>query len=402
MDGPCHGAPCSDLAGILNRSETSPTGRCRGGEFQRSPCHGPLMGVRTSRPRGLGSETWSLPDSPRWEAQATLLELHDYLDLTSQAAANQWRGILRREYVPQGKHQEDFTPVETLLCFGLGLVGNRSKSGNINIPKSSPYATRLGELFKRSSGSIGLKLANLDGTRAHRAKHEQELWIRLTEDRFQFEVLYALILESGRSVGLDEEKLPDFLGFEDNRLQIVFQADSVSDDQLLASLDGDFAALRGHHTDIDIRDTERALLGTARVGQQQFARKVLTNSDFACVFCGLSTRSAQLPSSRMLIASHIKPWSNSEDGERVDPRNGLAACPTHDAAFEAYLFSVDAQGKIVRSAALDRAIASDRSWRHNFGKQGLAPRLMMPTTSTRPAAEYTDWHFSKLAGEIGH
>lgn len=330
-----------------------------------------------------------------------MLELHDYLDLTFASAAVQWRAILKRDYVPTGRKQDDFTPVETLLCFGLGLIGNRSKSGNINIPESSPDAKRLGGLFKRSPGSLALKLANLDGRRPHRAKHEQQLWIKLTEDRFQFEALCALILDAGRSVGLDEEKLPDFLGFEDNRLQIVFEADSVSDDELLASLEGDFATLSGHRDHIDVRDTERALLGTARVGQQQFARKVLTNSDFACVFCGLSTRSAGLPSSRMLIASHIKPWSKSEGGERVDPRNGLAACPTHDAAFEAYLISVDAQGNIVRSEALDRAIANDRSWRHNFGDQGLAPRLMMPANSTRPASRYTDWHCSKLTVELG-
>ncbi|WP_166786454.1 HNH endonuclease [Cryobacterium sp. TMT2-15-1] len=329
-----------------------------------------------------------------------MLELHDYLDLTFANAVAQWSGVLQRECVPAGRNQEDFTPVETLLCFGLGLIGNRSKSGNINIPESSPDAKRLGALFKRSPGSLSLKLANLDGRRPHRAKHEQQLWIKLTQDGFQFEMLYALILDAGRSVGLDEEKLPDFLGVEDNRLQIVFEADAVSDDDLLASLEGDFAMLPGRGEDIDIRDTERALLGTARVGQQQFARKVLTNSDFACVFCGLSTRSAGLPSSRLLIASHIKPWSKSGGGERVDPRNGLAACPTHDAAFEAYLISVDAAGRIVRSAALDRAIASDNSWRHNFGSNGLAPRLRMPSTATMPSARYTDWHNSKLMVEF--
>ncbi|WP_146068073.1 HNH endonuclease [Cryobacterium sp. M96] len=329
-----------------------------------------------------------------------MLELGDYLDLTFASAAAQWRGLLTREYAPVGLKQEDFTPVETLLCFGLGLVGNRSKSGKINIPVSSPDAKRLGALFKRTPGSLAPKLANLDGRRAHRAKHEQQLWIRLTEDRFRFEMLYALILDAGRSIGLDEEKLPDFLGVQDNRLQIVFEAYSVSDDDLLASLEGDFATLAGRDDIIDIRDTERALLGTARVGQQQFARKVLTNSDFACVFCGLSTRSAGLPSSRLLIASHIKPWSKSGGGERVDPRNGLAACPTHDAAFEAYLISVDADGRIVRSAALDRAIASERSWRHNFGDNGLAPRLMMPSTGTMPSAHYTDWHYSQLMVEF--
>ncbi|WBM80902.1 HNH endonuclease [Cryobacterium breve] len=328
-----------------------------------------------------------------------MLELNDYLDLTVATAGAQWRGLLQREYVSAGKKQEDFTPLETLLCFGLGLIGSQAKSGNINIPESSPAAIKLAELFKRSTGSLALKLANLDGRRAHRAKHEQQLWIRLTEDRFQFEVLYALILTAGRSVGLDAEKLPDFLGFEDNRLRLVTEADTVSDSELLVSVRGHRVTLPGSD-EIDIRDTERALLGTARVGQQQFARKVLTNSGFACVFCGLSTRAAGLPSSRMLVASHIKPWSESAGEERVDPRNGLAACPTHDAAFEAHLFSVDTNGTIVRSPALDRAIANDASWQRNFGQNGLAPKLILPSFATTPSARYTDWHYSQFSVEF--
>lgn len=212
------------------------------------------------------------------------------------AASAQWRSILHREWRAESKRQEDFTPVETLMCFGLGRVGNRSKSGTINIPESSPDAQRLASIFKRSSKSLAAKLANLDGRRPNGANYEQQLWIQLTRDRYRFESLYSTILEAGRAIGLDAVALPDFLGYEDNRLQIVFEADSVSNDELLSSLEGDFAMLQGRRDVVDIRNTERALLGTARVGQQQFARKVLTNADFACVFCGLSTRSASLPS----------------------------------------------------------------------------------------------------------
>lgn len=329
-----------------------------------------------------------------------MLELRDYLDLNPSAAADQWRSILRREHRPTGKRQDDFTPVETILCFGLGQVGNRSPSGNINIPESSPDARRLAELFKRTPGSLALKLANLDGRRVNGARHEQQLWIKLTEDPFLFESLYALILEAGRSLGLRSDELPDFLGYEDDRLKIVLEADSVSDEELLSSLEDEFSALRKQQGVIDIPNTERARLGTARVGQQQFARKVVANAGFACVFCGLSTRSVNLPASRMLIASHIKPWSKSNGEERLDHLNGLAACPTHDAAFEAFLISVDTDGTIVRSAALEQAIAVDTGWRHNFGDQGLARRLVMPLSAQLPAQRYTDWHYSNIVIEV--
>jgi putative restriction endonuclease len=252
----------------------------------------------------------------------------------------------------------------------------------------------LAETFKRSPSSFAAKLGNLDGRRAHGAKYEQLLWIHLTDNRYLYESLYETILQSGRLLGLNSQLLPDFLGFEDNVFRLVVDADSVSDAQLLECLQPDFAVLRETQDPADSRNTERALLGTARVGQQQFARKVLVNSEFACVFCGLSARSGNLPSSRMLVASHIKPWSQSDDRERVDYLNGLAACPTHDAAFESHLISVGADGTIMRSAELEKAIAADQSWHHNFGPLGLAEALLIPRTSVRPSAHYVRWHNS--------
>lgn len=39
----------------------------------------------------------------------------DHVGITLPAAVEQWRGILARRPVAQGR-QENFTPVETLLC----------------------------------------------------------------------------------------------------------------------------------------------------------------------------------------------------------------------------------------------------------------------------------------------
>ena len=326
-----------------------------------------------------------------------VLGLRDYVGLTERAAAQQWAAILQRAPVPAGGRQEAFTPVETLLCFGLGLAdtASRSAAGNINIPESSPDAQRLARLFKRTPKSLAAKLANLDGRRPHGAKNEQELWIHLTEDPYLFESLYASILTAGRARGLDNAVLPDFLGHDEHQLAAVRDADRVSNHDLREGIEPELVALRAAQTDLVLADTERALLGTARVGQQQFARKVLNNAGFQCVFCGLSMRLNGLPSARMLVASHIKPWRASAAAQRVDPGNGLAACPTHDAAFEAYLFSVEPGGGITKSPALEAAIQSDERVRHNFGRKGLAERLVLPTTARPPGREYIDWHFAQ-------
>lgn len=324
-----------------------------------------------------------------------MLALRDYLDLDIRDARSQWRQVLHREPRVPGMRQVAFSPIETLLCFGLGLVANQSPSGTINIPTSSRDVQALSLLLRRTPKSLAAKLANLDGRRPNGAKFEPALWIRLTNNLMQFESLYAIIIDAGRLQGLDDRVLPDFLGFDDQQLQIVYAADKVSDDDLRASIEGRVRDSVGR-ADINIADTERTLLGTARIGQQQFARKVLKNSGFGCVFCGLSTRAVGLPSARMLVASHVKPWSESEGHERVDPGNGLAACPTHDAAFEGYLFSIDEVGNLIRSSDLDAAIDKDSRFKHNFGLAGLATSLLLPRGSKRPGGNYISWHRQQM------
>lgn len=55
---------------------------------------------------------------------------------------------------------------------------------------------------------------------------------------------------------------------------------------------------------------------------------------------------------RLLIASHIKPWKDSTNEERLDVNNGLPLCLNHDTLFDKHLISFDADGKIVVSDTL--------------------------------------------------
>ncbi|WP_306298946.1 HNH endonuclease [Bacillus sp. OV166] len=54
-----------------------------------------------------------------------------------------------------------------------------------------------------------------------------------------------------------------------------------------------------------------------------------------------------------LIASHIKPWSKSNNQERLDVDNGLLLCPNHDALFDKGYISFDDDGRILISECLD-------------------------------------------------
>lgn len=318
-----------------------------------------------------------------------MLELRDYLAITVDQAAAQWRSMLERT---DKKRQDDFTPVETLLSFGLGQLGNISPSGNVNIPESDPNASKLAAIAKRRTSSIAAKLANLDGRRPHGAKYEQQLWNTLSNDPSLYMHLYETAIRGARQIGIEEDRLPDFLGLESKTLEAVVEADRVSTADLREAIDGEVRQWELENPGSNPIDTERSMLGTARIGQQQFARRVLGNCGFVCVFCGLGFRDSGLPASRMLIASHIKSWRESNNSERLDYLNGIAACPTHDAAFDSFLLTVSSDMKIVLGPALARAVAADFAIAEHFGPGGVAPALILSDMSVPPLRAYLAWH----------
>ena len=55
----------------------------------------------------------------------------------------------------------------------------------------------------------------------------------------------------------------------------------------------------------------------------------------------------------MLIGAHIKPWSESNDNEKIDEYNGLLLAPNPDKIFELGLISFDDNGKIIISSKLN-------------------------------------------------
>jgi putative restriction endonuclease len=55
----------------------------------------------------------------------------------------------------------------------------------------------------------------------------------------------------------------------------------------------------------------------------------------------------------LLKASHIKPWRDSNNFERLDPYNGLLLTPNLDALFDSGAITFDSRGKIVISSLLD-------------------------------------------------
>ena len=73
--------------------------------------------------------------------------------------------------------------------------------------------------------------------------------------------------------------------------------------------------------------TEKSALVQSRIGQGPFRDNLLVYWERSCAVTGLD-----LP--RLLCASHIKPWRDSNNAERLDLYNGLLLGPAYDAAFD--------------------------------------------------------------------
>lgn len=80
--------------------------------------------------------------------------------------------------------------------------------------------------------------------------------------------------------------------------------------------------------------TERDQLAKARIGQGRFRADVTAKwgRGEVCALTGIA-----IP--EMLIASHIKPWRDSSNSERLDPMNGLLLVAHADRLFDRHLMS---------------------------------------------------------------
>lgn len=93
--------------------------------------------------------------------------------------------------------------------------------------------------------------------------------------------------------------------------------------------------------DSTISETQKELLTFARIGQGKYRKDLIELWEKCSVSeCNMTD---------LLIASHIKPWSESSNEEKLDPYNGLLLLPNYDKLFDKHLISFNDDGKIIIS-----------------------------------------------------
>lgn len=106
---------------------------------------------------------------------------------------------------------------------------------------------------------------------------------------------------------------------------------------------------------LPLEGKDKQALIKVRVNQGIF-RKRLLNRYGKCCLCGVSDEA-------FLVASHIKPWSECEADEKLDPDNGFLLCPNHDLLFDQGYISFKDDGTIMIAdsmKALDRTFMNVR------------------------------------------
>ena len=115
--------------------------------------------------------------------------------------------------------------------------------------------------------------------------------------------------------------------------------------------------------DAKIPATERSALVQARRGQGLFRENVRV-VEHAC-------RITRVDRMEHLIASHIRPWRDSSNEQRLDGENGLLLTPTVDHLFDKGFISFEDTGQVIVSPVADsvslKRMGVDRDQRLNVG-----------------------------------
>ena len=155
-----------------------------------------------------------------------------------------------------------------------------------------------------------------------------------------------------------------------NAVSVEFETTSDPASEILAELD-----------ELNkLPETERQSIVLSRVGQGIF-RAQLVSYWKACAVTGADC-------TPLLKASHVKPWSKSDNRERLDVFNGLLLSPNIDSAFDSGYITFDDQGKILFSSVF---VGSPAFQFHMNAKLRINQRLFC-----QEHRSYLEYHRSEI------
>ena len=201
-----------------------------------------------------------------------------------------------------------WTREETMLAFELYCT---IPSGKVTSYHKSIVS--LANAIRRTPGSVKLKLQNFKS----------------------YDPSYVNDGRVGLAHGskLDKEICEEFLGNWDElvvKTQEIKNQYGLSDDT--GNAESDLVLPTGKEVSISAKQ---------RIGQSFFRRALNASYEGTCCITGINL-------SDLLRASHIKPWSKSNDAnEKTNPQNGLLLNALHDVAFDRGYITISTTYKVI-------------------------------------------------------
>lgn len=237
--------------------------------------------------------------------------------------------------------------------------------------KGNPIIIEVAAKMGRTANSLAMKLCNFAALDpVQQARGVRGLPGATKQDRTMWNDFHQQFAKLGTE---SEELLHDLFTKDDGK-----EVDLLGRDKVRLEPSPRFLAPEG--------PTEGYASVKVRRGQQFFRQAILSAYGVRCCISGINVP-------RLLVASHIKPWSQFPN-DRLNPRNGLCLSTLHDAAFDDGLITLDAEFNIVLSSRL-RKFFPQPALEQNFIPFEGKP-IRFPEKLAEPDADFIRFHREEL------
>ena len=250
------------------------------------------------------------------------------------------------------KPKRRWTREETLIVFNLYC---RIPFKNSN--KAHPDVQYIARLIGRTPDSVNMKIGNLGSLDPELKKQG----IRGLSNRSR----------------LDESVWNEF---HDNWQELIDESE-----RLIAERERTLGMPIRSSESVQKEGRDKIAERKVRENQPFFRRAILSAYENRCCVTGIDIEA-------LLVASHIKPWADSDSSEKLNPQNGLCLNALHDRAFDRGLISIMDDYTVVVSKQV-RHSSSDALRKMLLRYEGR--RIELPTRFL-PRTDLLAWHRDKV------
>lgn len=275
---------------------------------------------------------------------------YEYQHPNKEYSDNEIKKILNK-YIYQGTEKDIYIPTDYEDANKLRVYASRYENGIKGL------ITRLGFIYHIRD----TKLRTIETLKKF-SNEKQEVYLPAIGSFY-----HSLCIQANRKDFLLDEYIKE-LGF----VRIENMAQLELEEEIAQKIDIYYNSLKiqrrnscfelGKENDEFIKKVENGLEHINKINEREaLVKKRLTQGLFRerllkleckCKICDINSKD-------FLIASHIKPWVDSEDYEKVDINNGFLLCPNHDKLFDSGYISFEDDGTLIISKNLPKSLIKE-------------------------------------------